>query len=107
MIEYCAGCHCQHEARAWKFKGKHWYCEKWYKVSSPEFYNQKQGDKIREDRVKNAKSIVQPWRDGKPSKEFIKLYPDKAKKTFTPEEIRTAKDTWRDVKGLKDIQGVK
>ena len=32
--------------------------------------------------------IAQPYVGGKPSTDFIKLYPDKAKELFTPDEMR-------------------
>lgn len=107
MIEYCQGCKRKHESFGWKYKQGAWYCTKHYKIQSPEFYNQKQGDKIRKDRLKHSKDTVQPFRSGEPSREFARLYPEKAKKTFTAKECRNCKDVWRDIKGLRDVQETK
>jgi hypothetical protein len=32
--------------------------------------------------------MLQPWVDGKPSTEFIRAYPDKAKDMYTKEELK-------------------
>lgn len=58
-------------------------------------------DAIKEDRVKYKRDIVQPFRDGQPSKEFIDTYPERSKKMFTNEERRKAKPVWTDVAGWK------
>jgi len=70
----------------------------------PEFFNQNMGDRIREDREKHAIDIIQPWRGGQASKEFIKAYPHEAKKMFTEKERKAAKNVWRDLKGLRRYQ---
>ena len=74
------------------------------RVRYPEFFNQKMGDRIRGEREKYGADIVQPWRGGEPSREFIKKYPHEAKKTFTEKEIRTARPVWKDLKGLRRYQ---
>jgi hypothetical protein len=57
-------------------------------------------DRIREERVKYAKDIVQPWRNGQLSKEYIEHNGTKGIKV-TPEQIKNAKYVWKgDVPGL-------
>jgi hypothetical protein len=51
-------------------------------------------DRIKHDRQKFAKDLLQPWRAGEPSREFINAYPEKAKKMFTNQELRRAKYVW-------------
>jgi len=109
MRVFCQGCQREHSDFNWKFKdyidkeGRRksgWFCRQYFKPTAFEWVP----DRIKEDRVEHAHDIVQPWREGEPSREFIKLYPDRAKKTFTEKEMRGARDVWRDVKGLRDIQ---
>lgn len=56
-------------------------------------------DTIKDDRKKYFKDIVQPYRSGEVSKEFIELYPKQSKQMFTPREISRAKYVWRDLPG--------
>lgn len=51
---------------------------------------------IKSQRVEYARSIMQPFRAGEPSREFADLYPDKAKRYFTPKELKKAKPVWKD-----------
>ena len=50
---------------------------------------------IKEGRKEYYKDIVQPFRGNEVSKEFIDLYPNKAKTMFTEKEIRKAKSVWK------------
>lgn len=43
--------------------------------------------------------IVQPTRDGEPSKEFIDTYPKVAEKMFSKDQIKKAKPVWKGVDG--------
>ena len=43
-----------------------------------------------------AKSMVQPWRDGVASQEFIEAYPDQAKNLFSDRDRKKAKNVWGD-----------
>lgn len=105
----CAGCGKEHDDWAWKNttytfedgRRSGWFCTKWHK---PTPTAERIPERIKKDRIKHAKDLVQPFRQGQPSKEFIKLYPEQAKKTFTKSEIKSAKNVWTDVKGLKDVQ---
>ena len=54
---------------------------------------------IKSDRKENFNSIVQPWRSGEPSREFIEAHPEAARKTYTPQEMKRAKYCWRDLSG--------
>lgn len=59
-------------------------------------------DSIREGRKSHARSVLQPWRHHEPSKEFIEAWPEDAKKTFTPKEIKKAKNVWSDISSYRD-----
>jgi len=57
---------------------------------------------IREGRRKYGKSILQKYREGELSKEFIEAYPERAKAMVdkgihTQEEIKRAKPVWKDI----------
>lgn len=62
-------------------------------VPNPEFVP----ERIREDRKKHFKDTIQPFRDGEPSGEYIRQYPEQAKKMFSASERKKAKDVWRDI----------
>lgn len=53
-------------------------------------------DRIKEERAKNFNSIIQPWRDGVPSKEFAEAYPQKAQIMFKGESPQYV---WKDQRG--------
>lgn len=42
------------------------------------------------DAEDNESAMIQPYSGGDPSKEFIHLYPERAKQLFTEDEIRRA-----------------
>jgi hypothetical protein len=54
-------------------------------------------ERIKQERKKHRKDIVQPFRNGQVSKEFVDSHPETARRMFTPEEIKTAKPVWRDL----------
>jgi hypothetical protein len=101
----CQGCEREHEDWAWKNttytfpdgSRSGWFCTKWHK---PRKSAEKVPEHVKQQRIENANDMVQPWRQGEPSKEFIDLYPSEAKKTFTEKEIKKAKNVWKDVKGI-------
>jgi hypothetical protein len=96
MIEKCLYCEKKHDAASWRSlvrSGKIVHiCDKYFKPTSTEHVPQK----VREERKEYAKSILQPWREGEPSAEFMEAYPDQAKKMFTPRERIKAKEVWKD-----------
>lgn len=51
---------------------------------------------IRDGRVKYADHLLQPYRGGEVSKEYIQKYGTKGLKV-TEQEIKKAKNTWRDL----------
>lgn len=94
---YCVKCGFKHQSidgwrhRVWETESgpvEGWGC---YKVSMPEFIP----DRIKDERRKYAKDTLQPHREGVPSREFIKEYPNQAKKMFTKKEIKNAKNVWK------------
>jgi len=95
MKELCVLCHKIHEAFNWKY-GEYetveglrwgWFCDKWYKPSHPEFVPQR----IKDDRNKYAKSIMQPYRQGVASQEYIDTY---GTKRINPKDVKKAKKVW-------------
>lgn len=96
MKQFCIGCGKEHEHHNWRFDDRGWICGKFFSSTKIEWVP----NRLKEDRVRHAKDIVQPWRGGDASKEFIKQYPEKAKEMFTPQEIKNAKNVWKDLKGL-------
>ena len=61
-------------------------------------------ERIKEDRRKYAKDILQPWRGGEPSREYMKAYPEKSKGMYTDQQRRKAKNIWQDIPGVKGIK---
>lgn len=58
---------------------------------------------IKSQRQEYAKDLIQPFRDGEPSREFIEAYPKKAEKIFSSETRKKAKNTWQDIKEIKKL----
>ncbi len=52
---------------------------------------------IKEERGSYGKSIIQPYRSGEVSKEFVDTFPNKAKTMFTEKERTSAKPVWTDL----------
>jgi hypothetical protein len=67
----------------------------WHK-GYPEFVP----DSVKEDRKKYFKSALQPFRGGELSREYVKAYGTKGIKV-SPDQVRKAKDVWRDLPGHK------
>lgn len=102
MLEYCAGCKKKHNSPNWKaffLDGNLVYvCSKFYKPSRVEHIPQR----IKEERKKYVKSMLQPWRSGEASAEFIEAYPKQSKKMFTTKERIKAKNVWDDTPNIKN-----
>jgi hypothetical protein len=96
MVEFCIKCNKRHSSDTWRstwdpiHKVTH-YCNDHFTPSAPEFIPQS----MKDDRRANEKSMIQPWRSGEPSAEYIKAYPESAKKMFTLKERMKAKDVWK------------
>ena len=93
---YCEGCKKFHSSRSWIFKKGSWYCTKYHKPTSIEFVP----GRIKDSRKEYFNSIVQPYRQGELSKEYIEAHGTKGIDP-TPEEIMKAKDVWKDLEGYK------
>lgn len=61
-------------------------------------------ERIKNERVKYFKDMVQPWRQGEASREYIEQHPDKAKKMFSESEIKKSKYVWKDLKESKSYK---
>lgn len=91
---FCVGCNSEHEDKSWIYRDG-WLCSKYFKPSvKPEFVP----DRILNDRNEYFNSIVQPYRQGQLSKEFIDRHGTKGINA-TPKEIAKAKNVWKDLPG--------
>ena len=101
MINYCTAHKKEHDHFSWKFtdyedeEGKKtgWFCGDFFKPSVKEWVP----ERIKNERKQYFKDLVQPWRNGEPSKEFIDTYPERSKGMFTEKERKTAKNVWKDI----------
>ncbi len=91
MIELCIICKEKKDHFSWKNSGDGWICGSHFKSGSYEFIP----DRIREDRKKFSKEILQPYRGGEISKEFVDTYPSQSKKMFSKKEISKARNVWK------------
>ena len=107
MAKYqCVGCGNKHDDFNWKFRdyedeeGKQvgWFCRKWFTPSSAKEWVP---ESTKQERIKHAKDMVQPFRGGQLSKEYVDQYPKEASEQFSKKEIKGAKKVWKDIKGLK------
>lgn len=51
--------------------------------------------------MRYKKDLVEPWRGGEPSREFIDSHADITKTMFAEMEIEPAKRVWSDTPGLR------
>ena len=102
----CVGCGRFHADWSWIYKNYEvetkdgiitksgWFCRKWFKLGpSYEFVP----ERIKNDRKKYAKDILQPWRQGVLSKEYLDVYGSKGVGA-TKEDIKKAKNVWKDIR---------
>lgn len=92
---FCKGCEKVHSDRAWKFN-KGWYCTKFFRPSNHSEYIP---DRIRDDRKEYFNSTIQPFRDGRLSKEYVELHGTEGVHA-TQEEADNAKYLWSDLDGF-------
>lgn len=96
MTEYCSGCQKKHDDSNWLSRlvdnEMRYVCSQHFKPWSPEFVPQS----LVNERKQHIKSMLQPWREGEPSAEFMEAYPERAKKMFTTKERIKAKPVWKD-----------
>ena len=94
----CVLCHRLHNAYNWKYapytdaEGTRygWFCDRWFKPTSPEFVP----EGIKEDRKNYAKSLLQPYRGGVASSEYIEAY---GTGRIAPEDVKSAKPVWKEI----------
>ena len=92
---YCKGHEKEHEDKSWKFIEGNWYCTKYHR---PSRLSEFMPANVTDDRQEYFNSIVQPYRDGKLSKEYLDAHGTKGIEA-SDKEIREAKPLWRDLKG--------
>ena len=54
---------------------------------------------VSEERERNFTEIMQPYRGGKLSREFVEAYPEKAKNYGSADEIARSDYVWKDLPG--------
>lgn len=100
MRAFCSVCQKEVEYHNWKsrvVKGQSVFvCGRHFKSSMPEFVP----ERIKDERVKNWNSIVQPYRGGKLSREYIEAHGAKGIDA-TPEEVKKSEYVWKDLPGFE------
>jgi len=91
-IDYCIYCKKKRNSFSWKNKGEGWFCDDHFKPTYTEFA----GEEVRQGREQHAKSLLQPYRNGELSREYIDSYGTKGIQA-TDHEIRNAKPVWKDI----------
>jgi hypothetical protein len=99
---FCVVCNKETEYYEWTHKKwelatgiiEGWGCGRHQRVSYPEFVP----DSLKEDRKKHFRAILQPFRGGEVSKEYIEAHGTKHIKA-TPQQIAKAKYVWKDLPG--------
>lgn len=112
-VSYCVLCREEHDDTHWR-NGKWnteqgeisgWGCSKWYRPAPlPEFIPQR----IKDERPKYLKSMIQSHRGGELSKEWVESYPDRAKGMvkdgiITQKEVDKAKPVWKDLPNINNL----
>lgn len=105
MKRFCGTCNKEHDIDDWYpiltygiREPTAYHCEKFLKQEvKPKLRGKADHvpESLKQDRKRFAKSMLQPWREGEPSAEFIEAYPKQAKKMFTPKEMAKAKNVWK------------
>ena len=91
-------CHRLHDALNWKYSEYEttdgikygWFCEKWFKPSHPEFVPQR----IKDQRNEYARSMLQPYRGGIASQEYIDA---NGTSRINQKDIKKAKNVWKEI----------
>ena len=96
MVEYCQGCCKEHDDYAWHFSREFegWICSKHFKVT----YKEIEPESIKEDRKKYFNAVVQPFRSGELSREYVEAHGTKGL-SVTKEEVKKSKYVWKDLAG--------
>lgn len=95
MRNLCVTCHRIHNDNNWKYtlyKTEYgdrygYFCSKWFKPSSPEWVPQR----IKDQRQEFSKSLIQPYRQGVASQEYIDTY---GTGRFHAADVKKAKNVW-------------
>jgi hypothetical protein len=97
---YCVVCGCERDDLNWKHRDwggvEGWGCSKHFHATP----HIKIPERIRDDAKKYAKDIIQPFREGNLSREFVDNYPDQVKGmvkegSITQKEVEKAKEVWK------------
>jgi hypothetical protein len=93
----CSRCH-QEVSAAKMVLDVGWLCENClgYRIKLPEFVPQR----IKDDRIKYRRDLIQPYRNGELSKEFKDAYPNKTRKmlkdgVITKKQYDKAREVWK------------
>lgn len=95
ITKYCVACKTEHGWHSWRGVGDptRWICSKHFTDTPREYIP----ERIKADRKQFARDLLQPRREGEPSREFIEAYPTQSARMFSKEEIRKAKPVWTDL----------
>ena len=102
-LKFCVKCNKKHTS-SWGWKYKTWYTnqgkiEGWGCNPHPVKAHEWTTDSIKEQRKSHEKELLQPFRQGNLSKEYIKAYPNKANGMIkegivTKKQVKNAKNVW-------------
>jgi len=79
---------------SWKFMDDGWYCAKYHRPCKTEFIP----ERVKDDRMEYFNSVVQPFRGGELSKEYVDLHGTEGINA-TEKEAKKAKNVWGDLSG--------
>lgn len=100
---YCVLCKKKHEAIDWRHQKwgslEGWACGKWFNSAARS--HECVPESIKEGRQKYRKELLQPYRSGELSKEYVEAYPNQVagmvKEGVVSEyQVRNAKNVWYD-----------
>ena len=100
MENYCVRCNKEHQDYAWKYNNEAggWFCTKYFKPSGAKEWVP---ESMVNERKEYFNSIVQPFRQGQLSKEYVEAHGTKGL-NVTKEEVKKAKYVWSDLKGFSN-----
>jgi len=100
MINYCVGCNISHPDWGWKYSAEFegWLCTKFH---TPSGASEMVSEETEEGRKEYFNSLLQPYRGGVLSKEYIEAHGTKGI-SATKEEVKKARYVWRDLKNWEN-----
>jgi len=103
-VKFCVLCKKEHDDHGWLFRSwddvDGWACTQYFKPSGSWSMENNITSETYQKRYEASRDLVQPFRDGVPSAEYVKLT---GGKNMSKEDIKRAQPVWQDVPGLKGV----